>query len=367
MSKTAEKRAKRESLLLGWFREGVYGLKSIIQMLNENLEKPVSDNTVDLDIKRLKSKLKSEGEELVNQDGVYRIIKSDGSVDFNHDERLMLPLIEGLLQPYSIIPGVTKLMQELKSTHITTGIEEAVLNNAVAFTSPHNVLAYKTQQIVFKIIKCMFKGEACFFNYSDVHQRTNDSEHQVFPIQIRENLGRLYLTALPIGREISGKNLRVFALDCIERGQLDTLEEFTDESTSSAYDQWTTPTKVLRYNYIQMLEKLDFNNYFNGVVGVWRPPTVEPQLVERYFAGWAISHVTHSPIHPTQKTIWESPAKVQLAHLNDPNPQPLVKIQWKIHKTPELSFRLGSYRDYSWDAKIGAEGPGADHKLNWEY
>ena len=353
--------------MLNWFHEGRYSLKQVIEMLNGHLlgieEKPVSNKTIDLDIRRIKDQLKLNGEELVNYKGIYRVVSAQGTQNLTYDEKLMVPLIQKLLEPYLIIPGINRLMDDIKSEHMSSGIDGVVLKNSVAFTSPHFVMNKQTQGMIMKFLQCMFIGKACVFNYTDVHKRTKNALHQVNPLQIREDQGRLYLAALPIDKEVDSRYIRIYTLDGILDNDIQIAEEYYKKMSVEKLDKVSLNQSKFSYNYAELLKKLDYVNYFQGVIGIWRSPTVEPQIIKRYFAGWALSHIRATPLHASQLVLWETPDAVTIEHLNQP--QIVGLVQWKIHRTPELAFRLGSYRDYSWAHHFGIQGP--EVKLNWDF
>lgn len=363
MSKTELRRKYRETLLLDWFREGRYSLNQVIEMLNGHLlgknEKSVSNRTVDLDIRRIKDQLKLNGEKLVYYNCKYRVVTAQGTQNsITYEEKLMVPLIQKLLEPYLIIPGINRLMDDIKSEHISSGIDGVVLKNSVAFTSPHFVMNEQMQGLIMKLLQCMFKGQACVFNYTDVHKRTQNARHEVYPLQIREDQGRLYLAAFPVDKEINSRYIRIYTLDGIRNRDIQTSEEYYKETLDKA----PLNHSKYSYNYAKLLQDLNYANYFQGVIGVWRSPTVEPQIIKRYFAGWALSHIKAAPLHPSQQEL-ETTDQVSTRHLE--HPQVVGLIQWKIHRTPELAFRLGSYRDYSWAHHFGIHGP--DERLNWDF
>jgi len=332
-------------------------------MLNGHLlgmkEKSVSNRTVDLDIRRIKDQLILNGEKLVNYNRIFRVVTAQGTQNsITYEEKLMVPLIQKLLEPYLIIPGINRLMDDIKSEHISSGIDGVVLKNSVAFTSPHFVMNEQTQGLIMKLLQCMFVGKACVFNYTDVHKRTTNARHEVYPLQIREDQGRLYLAAFPVDKEVDSRYIRIYTLDGIRNRDI----QFADEYHSESLDKAPLNPSKFSYDYAHLLKKLDYVNYFQGVIGVWRSPTVKPQTIKRYFAGWALSHIKAAPLHSSQQEL-EITDQVSTRHLE--HPQVVGLIQWKIHRTPELAFRLGSYRDYSWAHHFGIHGP--DQRLNWDF
>jgi len=362
MTKPAEKRKKRETKLLELFQQGGYTLSEVRDELNAFLdEECVSRQTVDGDIRRIKDQLLEKGQELINERGKYKIVLSSGMHNLSNNEKLMVPILENLLSPYSIIPGIERLLAALKKKHIVTN-ENSVLKNSIVFTSPHLVLVDRVKRAFLGLLDCIFKGEACCFMYSDVHSSGNNLQLvQLFPLQIRENLGRLYLIGLPFGKEEKPSNLKPYAIDCIAMGRIDPLSDLDDND----FEDVTNYT----FNYEQLSNKLKLDEYFDGVIGTWHTKEGKKKI-ERYFAGWALSHVEACPIHSSQKRVTE-PKKIKLEHIGGFNELYVAKIQFDVHDTPELSFRFGSYRDYSWHVDYGEAGPkdsqGNPIKLNWEF
>jgi len=368
MSTAGNKRNKREALLMEWFEEGRYALNQLNTMMNARADlKPVSERTIDNDIKRIKGQLESKGHELVNHNGKYRIVEKIGLKHLNNDERLMVPVIENLIKPYSIIPGIKRVIDEIRKEQRIGSTHSAVVSESMAFTSPHIVVNSKIQNLILSLLKFMFNGNACAFNYHDVHGRINGDVLQIlFPLQVRENLGRLYLVGIPVkyynpNVRVESKYVRTFALDCILNLQVQAASEVFDENNQS-----------YTYDYKSLIKELDLNNYFTHAIGVWRPPNGQVKTIKRYFAGWALSHVMACPLHSSQIQL-EFYENIELIHLREETNKitNVGLIQLEVYETPELYFRFAAFRDYSWCSSYGFTGPKDENGnpiiLNWIY
>ena len=357
MSKVLLKQKFRENLLLGWFHKGGYTLPQICEMMNTRLPKPVTERTIDADIKRIKEQLQQEAMVLLNEKGFYRIADAKGLANMDKTEKRMIPLVETLLKPYSIVPGVERILDEIKTAHNIGKGDASVLKNAVAFTSPHIVMNERVKELVLSLLNFMFSGEVCAFHYNDVFQRSEANKLiLVCPLQIRESLGRLYLIAQAFDKPLEQKYLRVYAIDCIKGLKVDRAADLYENEHIQ---------QNFQFDYTEMTRSLNLQSHFDGVVGIWRPPSVEPTEITRYFAGWALSHIEACPLHTSQILLNVSKEKILLNHLKKPEAMYVGLIKFKVHKTPELSFRLASYRDYSWAAHFGPNGP--TEKLNWDF
>jgi hypothetical protein len=87
-----------------------------------------------------------------------------------------------------------------------------------------------------------------------------------------------------------------------------------------------------------------------------------PKPIRRYFGGWAMRYILNSPLHPTQilketKVLKEVPSKF-IDEANNPNQTFEVGLfEFTVWHTVDFDFRIGSFREYTWEEKYGFEGP----------
>ncbi len=90
------------------------------------------------------------------------------------------------------------------------------------------------------------------------------------------------------------------------------------------------------------------------------------KIIRRYFTGWALSHVVACPLHSSQtKPVYVE--NVDVIHLGEEGKGKLVGlVALETYNSQELSFRLASYRDFSWPHAIGINGY-QDRVMNWDF
>lgn len=359
MSKAQAKRAQREKWLREWLEEGGYGLAQLIEMLNGHLApaKAVSERTVDGDIQRIRAALRREGRELRHVGGTYHIERQVTGPVLVEDEKRMVPLVEKLLQPFRFIPGIQRIQGMLRSEFDVQKRDLSVVQNAVTFTSTLVQLDPRVQELALSLLEAMLRGEAIAFHYRQVPApNREDRMHLVYPLQIRESTGRFYLVSIPVYPRPDRSGWEVHALD-----------EFRDMRILPAAP-YMEPSDLARsrFDYRALVSTYRPDAMFQHAVGIWREALEgsAPQRVVRYFAGWAITHLKACPIHPSQVIVARH-SQVHLAHL-DPSegPQDVAQVAFTVHDTPELHFRFGAYRAFSWSNKHGIHGPG--YRYNWD-
>ncbi|MBM3419033.1 MAG: hypothetical protein FJY17_08975 [Bacteroidetes bacterium] len=180
----------------------------------------------------------------------------------------------------------------------------------------------------------------------------------VYPIQIRESFGRLYLVGItPQSIENSAnKQIKplIFAIDRIHKKQIDEYEPNDIEANSIS----------AHFNYTELLKTLDIERLFQHSLGVFLGSN--PKIIRRYFTGWALSHVVACPLHSSQtKPVYFE--NVDVIHLGEEGKGKLVGfVTLETYNSQELSFRLASYRDFSWPHSIGIHGY-PDRIMTWDF
>jgi hypothetical protein len=352
---------QRLELLLGWVDEGLYNKQELLSMLNEKLppNKKIKIRMLGNYIADIKKSQSLKGKDVKVIGGKYVVSDREGVVNFEKQEKLMLPIIESILTIYSAIPGINRLMQVVRKELQISKSDEPYLKNAFVFTSPQISIRSDWQNAVLKLLQYMYTGKACEFNYGKVEGDQLDTKlYVVYPLQIRESFGRLYLVGLAPHsiRELSQHLIKplIFAIDRIHKLKIDDFEPYdTEANTISGH-----------FNYAEIMRELDIERLFQHSIGVFLGS--ETTLIRRYFTGWALSHVVACPIHRSQtKPVYEK--NVDVAHLGDKGRGMLVGlVTINTYDSQELAFRLASYRDFSWPHAVGINGY-HDRVMNWDF
>jgi hypothetical protein len=358
MSPTQERIKNRRRLLRGWIEEGIYSLPQLLEMLNGRLDPQhqVTDRTVDSDIRHIRGELKAEGMLIQSSGGRYHVVPQPSGVVLAENEKRMIPLVQKLIEPFSIVPGIERFQKLLHDEFDVRSRDMSVVKNAVAFTSPLVHMNPRVQSLAMDLLNFMLQGEAVAFHYRQVPaEGKEDRMILAYPLQIREAMGRFYLVSAPVFPKPGHKEWRVHALDEIRDLRVHPAANYVAEDQKA----------ITGFDYRTKVVGMNLEHIFHHSVGIWAEDVAtQPQRVLRYFAGWSITHIKACPIHPSQ-TFIRTHAQVTLEHLAaGEGPQDVAQVSFLVHDTPELRFRFGAYREFSWSNHHGYRGPKVAY--NWD-
>lgn len=244
-------------------------------------------------------------------------------MDMAEKEKATLPLVFSLLQPYSNIPSITKVIQLLTEEYRLKPKSIKELSMVISQKSPE--ISGKFIEMLTMIMTCISKQVACEFNYYKVgeYERTNARLVSIFPLQIRIYEGRYYLIGIEVGKEITEEYLRLFSLDRIHNNRVDFV---LDENENS-----------LKFNWTEMVQISGLTHYFDYCIGILRNWYIdkEPSLVYRWFKGWAASLIEAVPIHSSQKIVQRHNGA--------------IRIQLNVYNNAELTSLFERYGENSWE------------------
>lgn len=243
------------------------------------------------------------------------------------NERGTLPLLFSILKPYEQFPAVSALLTNLIQVHKLNDAEIKQLSWGIGKTAQS--LKPMLVQRIIDILGCIHKQVAVEFNYYKVtegavdHSDENIVYRQVYPFQVRTFDDRYYLVGIQVGREIKAENIQHFPIDRIHRRVDIALDEATEEP--------------LRFDWSKFIEETDFTNHYNHCIGMYREfgKAAKPEIVYRWFTGWAASQVQAVPIHPSQQIVQKSGGD--------------IRIQIQVYNTPDLQNVFRKFGEYSWE------------------
>ncbi len=249
-------------------------------------------------------------------------------------ERMTLPFLVGILQPYQNIPAVKKVLLGLEDTF---DIEEKELKTAKAIVIPKPSLLNEKKIIALSItlLGHISRKECVKFDYISVHhldERLNEfSIHKVIPLEIRLYENLYYL----IGYNKVKNKISNYRLDQIVQSKVFPL---TVENSNE-----------IEYFTDKFVNSLRLKEYFENSIGVWCHEDFETvETVEITFSNWAASYVQRLPLHRTQEIIEINKLKNELT----------LEIKIKLYpyntrnrrtareRSPELAFLLGRFREF---------------------
>jgi hypothetical protein len=307
--------------------------------IQKNLEKhgnPIKDRQLWIDIKTLREKgIDGRGIPIKLDKHKEYVVNSTYAKwsyeDLDEEIKNTIPLVMSLLNPYSHIPAVEYIINDLNKEH------SVELNSLDQMIVMHNKTLSKkqehaNQQIITKVQKIigwMRSNTVIEFLYTSVHislkyQDDDWSFKRVMPIQIRVYEGRYYLLAIPYGKKVLSNNLRSYCVDKIKSKRIDP-----------AYDN-SKEEKRLTFDWKESFTKLNIEELYKDFIGIYGSLGTkdEPKLIERRFKDWAASHVEVCPLHHSQET-----------RVNEDNDEELI-LSLKVHETEDLKYFFGRYREF---------------------
>jgi predicted DNA-binding transcriptional regulator YafY len=249
------------------------------------------------------------------------------------DERMTLPFLIGILNPYQNIPAVKKILLELGDTFY---IEKNELKSANAIVIPRPTLINeeKVIKLVLKILGHISKKECIEFHYNTVHKLdeslNSSSYHKIIPLQIRLFENIYYL----IGYNKILSKISNYRLDQILNFRVDIVQ---DENTDE-----------IEYFDDNFIKNLQLNKYFENTIGVWCHEEIETvETVKIVFKNWAASYIKRLPIHHTQKIINTDLINIEITIEITIKLYPKTKYRTTtLQRSNELAFLLGRFREF---------------------
>jgi predicted DNA-binding transcriptional regulator YafY len=244
-------------------------------------------------------------------------------MDMAEKEKATLPLVFSLLQPYSKIPSIAKVLQLLTDEYKLKQKSVKELSMVISQKTPE--MSGRFIEMLTMIMICISKQVACEFNYYKVgeYDRTSAKLVSIFPLQIRIYEGRYYLIGIEVGKEITEEYLRLFSLDRIHNNRVNYVLDENEDSIS--------------FNWTEMVQISGLPHYFDHCIGILRNWYVdkEPSLVYRWFKGWPASLIEAVPIHSSQKIIQRHNGA--------------IRIQLNVYNNAELTNLFERYGENCWE------------------
>jgi len=244
-------------------------------------------------------------------------------MDMAEQEKATLPLVFSLLQPYSKIPSIKKVLQLLTDEYKLKQKSVKELSMVISQKTPE--MSIRFIDMMSFIMICISKQVACEFNYYNVNdvERAIPSLKSIYPLQMRIHDGRYYVMGIKIGDEINEQSLRLFALDRIHNCRVDYA--FEDQEN------------YISFNWTEMVKQSKLSTYFDHSIGILRNvlEDIQPELVYRWFKDWAASFIEAVPIHPSQKIVQRHNGA--------------IRIQLNVYNNIELQKLFERFGENSWE------------------
>lgn len=300
----------------------------------------VSDNTGEIKERQLLNWLKILKEEGINGTPLQIVSGKDKRYSLQNNyrfhysnllqsERATLPLLFGLLKPYSEFPAVKSLLNNIIQIHKLDVDSVKMLSLAIGSNS--NRQDMKTFERIIKCMNAIHEQVVVEFNYVKVREgaitspKKNENYVILCPLQVRIHDGRYYLVGIQRGRDFVKRNLQSYAFDMIQRGP-------------DPYYLSEEEEQPCRFDWNQAIVQSELENAYSHCFGMFCDFTTneKPGHIYRWFKGWAASFVRAVPIHHSQEII-------------DERPDGSIRIRLHVYDTVDLQSYLTRFGDLCWE------------------
>jgi hypothetical protein len=243
-------------------------------------------------------------------------------------QRATLPLLFSVLDPFKEIPAVKALLENLIEVHKLDSKEVKQLRVVIGSNRVEHSTEFRDK--IIRILIMIHQQVAMEFMYTKVDLgiiKPGDDDiryARIYPLQLRIHQGRYYIIGVRCDKEIHPKNLQSFNVDRIFRGP----DELVDEVTGNP----------IRFDWDDYQQKAQLSTYYDHCIGIYRDYENQqiPNIVYRWFRGWAASQVVAVPLHHSQQV-------VQTLSNGD------IRIRLEVFKTPDLDNLFRKYGEFSWE------------------
>lgn len=244
------------------------------------------------------------------------------NLNLTEEELLTFPLLIGLLETEKKMASVDWLKSALMDEF---DYSKEDLNSYPYFIHVQPTLNSRDELLILagKIIEYIKKGQAILFHY----QKNGITEFkQVAPLQIRYYDNRYYLLASTIDVKTYNPTnlLQTFTLDMfVEKNVNPAVDESDDNATEPKY---------IFFNYGALFKATRLEELLKHSLGIWYDWKENKRKNYRLkFTDWAMGIVKNKKIHPSQKTIKDTPEFL------------IIEITvWENH---EIDYFLGRFGD----------------------
>lgn len=254
------------------------------------------------------------------------------------NERLTMPFIAGILEPYKNIVGINKIIDSFKSTYDLNN--KLLFNKAIVTSIVRNKELKKThkalQTKVEELLSVISNKKVITLMYSNVSilipAVSSSKKYVLFPYQVRIHDGLYYL----IARDLVEHKVKNFRIDHI-KSQIATLA--IDDEENDDEEQAAMRIYGLQLNSMVLQE-----DFFKYSFGVWchNYPRIVYQLTIAFF-DWAASYILINPIHSTQNIESITADEVTISILLNLQAEPELPYNVELI-SKELAFALGKFR-----------------------
>ena len=316
-----------KKIIVKLLREKKLSIEELLTELNDILKddygfEPISRRTFD----RAKESLIENGYQInsrkFNGRNYFVLEGYPDNLNLTQEEQLTFPLLIGLLDTEKTMNSVEWLKSALMDEF---DYSKEDLNPYPYFVHIQPTLNSQDKLLILagQIIEYIKKGQSILFQY----QKKGITEFkQVAPLQIRYYDNRYYLLAstIDVTTYQPTKLLQTFTLDMFVEKNVNPAVDESDENA--------TEPKYIFFDYDTLYKATRLEELLNHSLGIWYDWKDNKLKTYRLkFTDWAMGIVKNKKIHPSQKTIQDTPDNL------------IIEITvWENH---EIDYFLGRFGD----------------------
>ena len=316
-----------KKLILKNLRENKRTIEVLLEKVNEILHSDFNMKTIERrTLDRALKDLRKDGFNITskNINGVFYYIldESFSNEQLTEEEQLTFPLLLGLLDTEKSMKSVEWLKLALVDEF---NFSNEDLNPYPYFVNAQPTLNSQDELLILagKIIEYIKNEQVILFQYN---KEGITSFRQVAPLQIRYYDNRYYMLASTIDDKTNQPTnlLQTFTLDMFaEKKVYPALEESDDNIVNPKY---------IYFDYDALYKETNLDYLLKNSLGIWYDWKDNNLKTFRLkFMGWAMGIIKNKKIHPSQKTIQDTPEFL------------IIEITvWENH---EIEYFLGRFGD----------------------
>lgn len=316
-----------KKIIVKLLREKKLSIEELLTELNDILKddygfEPISRRTFD----RAKESLIENGYQInsrkFNGRNYFVLEGYPDNLNLTQEEQLTFPLLIGLLDTEKTMNSVEWLKSALMDEF---DYSKEDLNPYPYFVHVQPTLNSQDKLLILagKIIEYIKKGQAILFQYE---KKGITEFKQVAPLQIRYYDNRYYLLAstIDVTTYQPTKLLQTFTLDMFVEKNVNPAIDESDENA--------TEPKYIFFDYYTLYKATRLEELLKHSLGIWYDWKDNKLKTYRLkFTDWAMGIVKNKKIHPSQKTIQDTPENL------------IIEINvWDNH---EIDYFLGRFGD----------------------
>ena len=307
-------------------------------------------------------------------------------------------------------PWEDALPSNLRKNWVQNAVQTHAETPTLTLAYPHYQHKDGFIDMILHFMALIKAGQICRFTYKPGHSRMDDNMSETpdgfawmkviwgMPLQINIYMDRVYLLTYSLTKEdflehrytpanensgqLEYKRINTYILANVHDFKAEALEEHVQKNEGLAH--LIEPIKKFQADYspASLLNRFNIPEIQKNMIGVVLPKLAQlnqdaepstmndehekgyrsPKPIRRYFSGWAMRYILNSPLHPTQilketKVLKGVPSKF-LDEFNKSNQTFEVGLfEFTVWHTVDFDFRIGSFRNYTWEEKYGFEGP----------